>query len=332
MQTFIEINVSDIQKRIPKGNFRRCLVTKSNFYGYGYALIAYLEKYVECIVVASISELEQVKKQNLTQEKDYIVLYEDFQNECFDNLKSNVYGVITSRKQLNDVKLLHLDRGRFYLRSDLFLGLHGIDIETCMKEIIQFKGLILHINEYLDEIEIEQLLKLDKFLSEKNVTLNIGGSIANVVVSRLHSKLEYRFAKNILFDSLGAKSNFCLHLQIINEEKAKRTIIGYKSCQKTISAGWIYLVAIGYGDWTLLPRIYESDVKLVYQNNSLSIPVYPCMNTCWLHSAKQLTCANNMLVLFENKEDILDLCEKLDIDTDEFTSSFSYNLKREYYQ
>lgn len=319
-----------ILQEIPLGDYRRCLVVKSNFYGYGYAMISYLEKYVDCIVVASLMELEFVKKQNPNLKKDFIVLYANLYEHHMYYNTSNVYGTIMSEQQLEEIKLLKFDRSRFFLRSNLFLGLHGLDLSTCLEEVDGFKGLLIHVNEYLDQDELEQLIELDNFLCMKNITLNLGGSITNNYFAKLHSKIEYRFAKKVLFDYIEKKSNFCLHLQVINVQQASYTKIGYKSCQERIKSGWIYLVSIGYGDWPLLSRIYETNTKLTYQGNEMSLPVYPCMNTCWLYSQKQLEYTNSSIVLFQQKKEILDVCRQLDIDSDEFTSSFSSNIKRIY--
>lgn len=54
------------------------------------------------------------------------------------------------------------------------------------------------------------------------------------------------------------------------------------------------------------------------------------MNTCWLHSEKKVKLKNN-IELFKNMYDVKKICEKLEIDIDEFYTCFNSNIKREYY-
>ncbi len=53
------------------------------------------------------------------------------------------------------------------------------------------------------------------------------------------------------------------------------------------------------------------------------------MNTMWIYSSKN-DLKSDSLFLFDNNENIKYICERLDIDLDEFYSSYSLEITRKY--
>lgn len=326
-ELFIEINIADIRREIVKISECKCLVVKSNFYGYGYKLLDYISDIVDYIVVTDAYEMKLVKAICNNIRNKFIILYgKDL------SFKPDIYPIVTSLNQLQLYENSRMSNSNVYMRCDNYLAMHGIEWEICKERIESYKGVFIHINEYLSESELKELLKIDEFLYKKNKILNIGGSEALNYVKILRSDVEYRFAKRVLYDNLQKKSNFILHLPIldIRDANKKEESIGYKSDRKIINMGFLYLVQIGYGDWPTLARIYEKKVMIRYQDKKIELPVYPCMNTAWLWTREKLPLINSEIVLFENKREIIDICQKIDIDMDEFFVTFSEKIHRIY--
>ena len=326
MYAYLEIDIRNIINNILKIGGVKCLVAKSNFYGMGYKALEFLSQYVEYIVVANYYEAIQIMQLSIEPEPKIIIMYDMFENDESVE-ENNLFWCIISKEQIN--KMNKLNKTRTFLRTNSFLELHGMEWETVKEKLSKYRGVFVHINENLNENEERELLLIDKYVSEAGKILNIGGSVAEKIVDKLSSAVEYRFAKKVIWDS-DSDTCFSLHLQILNRKlnKGYSTKIGYKSDSRIVSNRQIYLLNIGYGDWSLLPRIYEKGIQIKCSGVVFEILCYPCMSTCWVACNKKIE--QNNIVLFKSKNDVELICRKLEIDVDEFLCSFSMNIERRY--
>ena len=144
--------------------------------------------------------------------------------------------------------------------------------------------------------------------------------------------IEMRIARSILIQDKKSKlSNFILEVHVINQKilNGDTISIGYKSSRENFKSGTIILISLGYGDFGLLSLMYIKGIGVTLQNEKFKIPVYPCMNTCWLYSDKLIQ-VEDKLELFKSIYEIEEICRKLEIDIDEFYASFNSNIMREY--
>lgn len=356
----INIDISSMKSE----NRNAYFVVKSNFYGYGIDMI--FELRLRNIVVADENELfniiEKVKVRQNEVER-IIVLYPDFLRYrqiwntefFFEKYKIKVMGCANSIDDIAKIREFGYDRKRIYIRSDCFLSMHGLSLDY-VSHIDDFRGIFLHVNEFLDSTEKRKYreilekahncgIKMNvslpynaafnkyadrEYKTEKNnITKNIENITDNSNATVKQMSVEYRYAHALLYNCKN-ESNFVICTTVINKHNAENEeiTIGYKSCQKTIDRGFVYLVKMGYGDSRILVDIYEHSILLHFRKHKFIIPVYPCMNTCWLWSANDI--CDDEIILFEKFGEIKKLCEELDIDMDEFTSSFDSSICREY--
>lgn len=327
---YIEILLKDIISELKKINAYKCIVAKSNFYGYGYKMLNYIYDYFDCIVVADEYEANTIKLLCPLIKKRFIVLY----GQCVREKEEDMYDIVDMSEQNvtnHDDKIYTANNS--YLRCDCFIAMHGITLKKCLKQLNDYKGILVHINEFLTKEEELILYDIDKYLYRLGKKLNIGGSSAETYLNTLKSDTEFRFARKVLFDNNKPLSNFVLHIPLLNQRNLNCNeviTLGYKSNEIKIQGGYLYLIEFGYGNCSLWPRIYEKKIKLYYENQGIVLSAYPCMNTSWIWSQTDLNIQNQEIVLFKRKKDIEKVCNQLEIDMDEFFTSFSDCILREY--
>lgn len=309
-------NCKNIKEKLDKHEFYMFLMVKSNLYGYGYKLLKYISDYVDGMVVKDSFVLNEIPELG----KKIIKLYD---NKNFDNVSNCL---------INYNDLNKINNYNCFIRLDPFLGMHGVTFEELKKidNLSSFKGILIYINEYLNRQEIKILNEIVEIANQNNLILNIGGS---VILDKLNyincKKTEVRILRKILF-SEGEQSSMYLKCNILNKiHLNEKTFIGFKSDRRAYDKGYLYLVSIGYDDFKLLPLMYKNNLKIRILNKDYDIACYPCMNTMWIYSDSDALISNE-LVLFDNNQNIIDICKKLDIDLDEFYSSYSLEIKRKY--
>ncbi len=306
------------------------IVCKSNLYGFGYELLWYIKKYIRKITVADIHEYRKCFKY-LGDEVEYVILYTNFEKEIGTWIKSTCISFCINRlEQIDYIEEHLLPKFRFYIRIDEMLGLHGISLHEAknIRDLSEYKGVIVHINEFISDTEKEIIREIELLTKQEHVLFSLGGSNVYSYLSN-NEGIEYRYAAN-LFQS-NTTSLFELELNVLNlvHLEGSSIQIGYKSDRKEIHKGTLLLVDIGYGNWPLLSRIYKNNIKIHFEEYRLEIPVYPCMNTTWLYCKDALS-IHSTICLFGNMSEIETLCSELDIDKDELYTSFHDNVERVY--
>lgn len=325
----ININVDSVKNRIKNINGKKYLVVKSNFYGFGYDLIRYLNN-IYGLVVTNIDEYNILLKYIDVTKYDCIILYPE--NDLDRIKQQNLSVCINSMDMLYKIR----ERGLIansYLRVDPFLGLHGIPLQEIewLTKNFNFKGIFLHINEFLDIHEKNIFDKIVNYSLKNNLNLNVGGSSALQYIKNTQF-IEKRFAINALYSHDNTTSfGFSFEVDIINYLIVQEPVyIGYKSSRTLITDGTIFLISAGYYDTQIFNLLYKNKVKILKDQYSIEVPCYPCMNTCWLYINDTLNAIEPTLKLFDTHLSVKYICDALDIDVDEFFSSFNNNIKRNY--
>lgn len=309
-------NCNKIKKKLNKQERHLFLMVKSNLYGFGYELLQYIYDYIDGIVVKDSTIMKKI----LVPNKKIIKLYDN----------KNIHGVLNCVMNYNN---LNKKDSNVYIRVDPFLGMHGITYAQLkeINDLSSFDGVLIYINEYLSPQEIIILKKIVKIVNQNNLILNIGGSAFLEQTNYLNCrKTEVRLLREILFNK-NKQSSMYLKCNVLNKIylNNKKITIGFKSDRKIYNNGYLFLISIGYDDFKLLPQLYKNDLKLQIFNKDYDIACYPCMNTMWIYSSKN-DLKSDSLFLFDNNENIKYICERLDIDLDEFYSSYSLEITRKY--
>ncbi|NLG03254.1 MAG: hypothetical protein GX567_05440 [Clostridia bacterium] len=332
--SFLDVNVSLVRLNIEREQIANSFfVCKSNVYGMGFRLLSYLKKQIKAIAVADIDEF-MLCKDYLDERTEYLIMYSNMTDERVRKITFHykVYFIINSMKDLEYVNVHDMDKSRFYIRVDEFLGLHGITLRELytVENISEYRGLLVHINEYIAPDDTDILETVSSLADKNGILFNIGGSNAYDYFRRNCRENNYlrcamRFINN-------AKAPIItLHLHIINKTTVNGNSmeVGYRSDRKKFEKCTLLTVDIGYGNWPLVSRLYTGRIPLKYHGRNLLIPVYPCMNTMWLCCEDTLDFSDT-LILFEDHNDIVEICLALDIDIDEFYTSFNNNITRNY--
>ena len=94
---YIEILLKDIISELKKINAYKCIVAKSNFYGYGYKMLNYIYDYFDCIVVADEYEANTIKLLCPLIKKRFIVLY----GQCVREKEEDMYDIVSLHLAVN---------------------------------------------------------------------------------------------------------------------------------------------------------------------------------------------------------------------------------------
>jgi len=288
-------------------------------YGFGYDSIKFIIKYIKGIVVKDLEELDKVRKLKISIKT--IILFEKNKEKltyfCMNKIGDN------EKKSTK----------KTYIRVDPFLGMHGISLDELKKiqNLKDYYGILIYLNECLTENEEMELQKIIKIAKDNNLLLNIGGSKILDYLYKLkgYDKIEIRLLRRILFSD-DNKSTMFLRSRLINSLNVnKKFNIGFKSDRKTFYDGYLYLVSFGYNDLKILPLLYKNNIPLKIGKSYYDIACYPCMNTTWLYSKTKKN-LEDVFDVFREYHEILKACEILDIDIDEFYTSFNTEIKRIY--
>ncbi len=312
-KSIIISNCKKIKNLVHKVKGKLFIMIKSNMYGFGYQLIDYIYNYVDGFVIKDVSSLQYLSKYE--NQKKIILLHCDI-----DSNKKNIYTTCCED-----------NREKSYIRVDPFLGIHGMSEEKFweIRDLKKYTGVLIYINEFLNENELKNLLKILKRCVDNNLFFNIGGSSAIDYINYFnYYKIEYRLLRKILFSLHNSTINFqtsVLTDEIITKEKE----FGFKSDRVKVKKGYVALLSFGYYDFKLLPLLYKKNIPLKILGEEYKILCYPCMNTMWIYSDSTKLLPKT-IQLFSNVKDVKDICRILDIDIDEFYTSFSNEIERIY--
>lgn len=326
--SYLCIDLEVIRKNLEDSR-QNAIVCKSNFYGLGYELLNHIKDDISVVYVSNTEEYKKLAKY-LDAGKDVVILYPDAQDYIHYKNSKNLFLCINSTETIKLLGEELKNYNNLIVRVDDFLGLHGIGSEELLKTepLPGVKKILVHINEWVNNEEQKIIEDIYHYAQMNKCDFSIGGTKALKLFDK-KEPIEFRYAAK-LFHS-DERSPVSLHANIINTWDAGREsiVVGYKSDRKEISKGFLTLIDIGYGDWPLITGIYQHKIPLRSGNNTFRIPVYPCMNTMWLVSDYPIN-ANENISFFEKISDICEICDIMDIDFDEFTTSFNANLSRKY--
>lgn len=305
------------------------IVCKSNFYGLGYELLNYLKKDIDVLYISNINEYKNIKKY-LTSSIDVVILYPRDEDYIHYRNRQNLFLCINSVKTIKLLGDNIKNYNNLIVRVDDFLGLHGIPSEELLKTspLPGVKKILVHINEWVSNEEQNIIENICHYAQNNKYDFSIGGTKAMKLFDN-KAPIEFRYGAKLFHSNDISPAS--LYVNIINtwDAGSKSIVIGYKSDCKEISKGFLILIDIGYGDWQLITRIYQKKITLKSGNHIFSIPVYPCMNSMWLVSDDPID-MNEEICFFQDISDVYEICDKLDVDFDEFTTSFNANLQRQY--
>ncbi|ATF15807.1 hypothetical protein A616_28810 [Brevibacillus brevis X23] len=335
---YIDINTNQIidnllnsKARIPK-NSKIYIVMKSNFYGCGLPLVSFLLNDIDGIIVNDNYDYWELKNMELIGEKEVIILYPDLSDSliiCETEREKNLFLTVINENDIHYIKNIF---SKVYLRVDLFLGNHGIDLSYA-RSFLQtetVRGVILHINESLNKSEEDMVNKIIEWAKSKKLSINIGGSAVLKYREILKQDINLRFVMDILAPRGLQQNNIVLNARVIKQTQIDSMLtIGYKTDRVCLESGTVVTVSLGYGDFRMLPMLYEMRVPIVIENKNFYMPCYPCMNTCWLYCEDHVV-LKSKYVEFLNASISACLVKTLNIDPDEILSSISENIKTVY--
>lgn len=325
---FIGNRIIDFKAKFRPG-VQYYLVMKNNFYGLGEKIVNYIEETIDGIVLCDWDDLVRFLNVNPLFTKNIILLYPDlsmlFKYQDIVR-KRSVYLVCMDVEELERINAFKMHQNT-YIRLDPFLGGHGLNIMELkgIQQVEQYKGLLLHINEFLDFNETRLLAELGQWANEHNMAINIGGSsiLRHEHDLEIMNNLEIRFVKDAIIDT-ELCSSLNLFTRIIHKKKIVSPIsIGYKSSRVKLDKGTLLTLSIGYGLFKLLTDIYQHQIKISIQGFDFVLPCYPCMNTCWIYNDEDVDISSDYINLFEDQRLIHTIAKTLDIDQDEVLTSLS---------
>ena len=306
-------NCKDLAAKRQQYGFRLYVMAKSNLYGFGYELLEYMKDYLDGMVWAGVRIGPQIPAVC-----DTVITC--FQRETV----SDTYCYMTRLEDEN-----YCEKPNLYVRVDPFLGLHGISMEQLrnMKNLSEYRGLFIYINEFLSEDELPVMDELFLLAKQHDLVVNAGGSAMLQYLDRFAGqRMELRLLRELLMPQ-QKKASMHLVCRVLNHGEPQT--IGFKSDRKNPTTGKLALLSVGYYECKWMPELYKRGIPLMVDGKPCRIPCYPCMNTMWINSEDELL-PEREIRLFSDFEEVLRICEILDIDVDEFYSSFPSEIPRVY--
>jgi hypothetical protein len=277
----------------------------------------------------------------LVKEKESILLYPNLKDkDCVEEVRnSDDLSVVIN--MINDLETVYNQSlmNKSILRVDPFLGGHGLTTNDFfnINDISMFKSVLIQINEFITSEEFEVLQRIKEKISSAKLRLSIGGSDVFKQIDLLNdTNIDYRFVMSMLFPrerlNIYRNNTFRLKARIINKQIIYSDIeIGYKSNRTKINFGTLLTVAIGYGDYALLPYFFNQKIPILINGILYFLPCYPCMNTCWLLSdtVKVDLSSLDYVTIIDDNIIYEQLTTRFNKDVDEiFTSLASYIPKK----
>ena len=332
----IQNNLQEIIKLTQPRNIKLFVIAKANFYGFGYPLLSYLIKYIDGIVFS-----QEVAEEMPVWDKEAVKLIYRIHNKL--SLEQN-------SMEINEQVFFYLMRiinmppsikAKCYLRVDPFLGMHGLTLDE-LKEVRLLKeyyGLFLYLNEEISEKEQPILNEIVSLAEENGLHLNVGGSAILQHLDILPRKnTEVRLLRKILF-SRNSYSTMFLCCDVLTRKefrgvsKSDLSIdIGFKSSRKTFCRGHLCLLSVGYSECKFFPLFYQKELSFKINGTKYQLAVYPGMNTSWVWGEEDTCNLNDTACIFTDYCEVQEICSNLDIDIDEFYTSFSDGILRKYLQ
>lgn len=306
-------NCEELKAKKQQYNFSLYVMAKSNLYGFGYELLEHMKDYLDGMVLTGVQA-----GPHIPAVCDTVIAR--FQRETI----SDTY-CYTTRLEDED----YCVKANSYVRVDPFLGLHGISMEQLRnkKNLSDYRGLFIYINEFLSADELPVMDELFRIANKHGLVVNVGGSSMLRYLDRFAGqRMELRLLRELLMPK-HRKASMYLVCRVLNHGEPQ--MIGFKSDRQNPTTGKLALISVGYYECKWMSELYKRGIPLTIDGRPCRIPCYPCMNTMWIQSEGDLL-SEREIQLFSDFEEVLRICEILDIDVDEFYSAFPMDIPRIY--